>query len=367
MKTESGKVTASSTKALKPPHFWTLDVIRGLAILSIIAFHVLPLQRPLDPTIAWLEAVGPASVSLFFVLSGFSVRLSHLRQKENLPLSWNQFFLRRFRRLYPPYLGAIVLALTLNIVWSLLRGRNLAAFLPSPADLISHLLLVHTFHPQTFFGIIPALWFVGVLTYLYLLYPLFCRLIQDLGENRALLLVFLVTLGSRMFSHTLLSPSAPPDLIGFIQNNVLQRWFEWCLGAFIAARVVRQEALSLLLSVGGGISFACWLLLPQSQGWVSDLFFGVGIACLLWYVVDHESQWKLHPLWRPCLWLGQLSYPIFLLHQVFVPYVRSAMEPSPMKTLPMLLVIMGIVMLITIPLSILFHLFLEKPIGLRSR
>ena len=63
---------------------------------------------------------------LFFVISGFCIHLPYARalaaaDPETTAPDWKRFFARRFWRLYPPYLAALVVALAL---WWLAGPRS---------------------------------------------------------------------------------------------------------------------------------------------------------------------------------------------------------------------------------------------------
>jgi peptidoglycan/LPS O-acetylase OafA/YrhL len=49
-------------------------------------------------------------VPIFFVVSGFCIHVSFQQQSRE----WGGFFLRRFFRLYPAYLAAVLLFMLLN-------------------------------------------------------------------------------------------------------------------------------------------------------------------------------------------------------------------------------------------------------------
>ncbi len=360
-------MTTSSVKDQQLTRFWTLDVLRGLAIFGVVSFHTLPLELPVNSPLSWVRYGGTVGVSFFFVLSGFSVHLSQLRKDESQPFSWQQFLWKRLKRLYPPYLAAIGVAIAINIIWALLKGQSLFSLAPTPIDLISHLLLVHTLHSQTYFGIIPALWFIGVLFHLYLLYPVFRLLIQRWGNAVALFIVLGITLISRFASDALMPPLPSVELTAVLQSNAPQRWFEWGMGAWLATRIAGKESPPHWFSGLTGLSFVAWLVLHSSQAWLSEPLLGVWLSSLLWHLVSWEPQWLIHVLWRPWLYLGQLSYPIYLLHQIFVPYIRSAIDPSPFTLLPTFLLVLSGVMLLTLPLAIAFHYLLEKPAPWRKK
>ena len=364
--------SVDSTLTSQTSRFWSLDALRGLAVLAVVCFHVLPsfesnthLTDPSAVWVSWLQHSGSLGVSIFFVLSGFSIHLSQARKlatKETTRQPWGRFFQRRILRLYPAYLGAIGLAIALNVTWALIRGRNPALFLPSTWDVLSHLLLLHTLHPDTFFGIIPALWFIGVQVHFYLLYPLFCWLIQRGNIHQALLIVILCTLAFRLLSQSIiLPPNARPEFELVLWMNAPQRWFEWCFGAWIAHQV--DQGRRLHLKYGWVIFFLIifWIYTGSTVKVLYEPILGSLIGFLIWYIVTHENRFQTHSILQPILYLGQISYPVYLLHQIFVPYIKSAIPSNLFNAVGLLVVTFGLVMAITLPLSACFHYWLELP------
>lgn len=121
--------------------FEALDLLRGLAALAVVAFHV-----PHTPGALSLVPRGYLAVDLFFALSGFV--LAHAYGAE-LARGGNirKFMVQRLIRLYPLYLIALLAGalLALNALvldgmpplsytrWAQALGANLF-FLPGPAD-----------------------------------------------------------------------------------------------------------------------------------------------------------------------------------------------------------------------------------------
>jgi peptidoglycan/LPS O-acetylase OafA/YrhL len=101
-----------------------LDVLRGIAILSVFCFHGLKWYMPLGTEPGpYLKLVGQAvsfgwlGVNLFFVLSGFLITgiLLDTRTKKNY---WSSFYIRRFLRIVPLYLVVLaILKFALNCTW----------------------------------------------------------------------------------------------------------------------------------------------------------------------------------------------------------------------------------------------------------
>jgi peptidoglycan/LPS O-acetylase OafA/YrhL len=348
--------------------FWSLDIIKGISILAIIAFHVLPANSEpslIDSSITWINWLrygGTLGVSIFFVLSGFGIHYSQAKKLINdaefQPI-WSKFIFRRLQRLYPAYLGAILLSLVINSSWGLIRQHNIFAYLPKSWDIIAHLLFLHTLSPKTFFGIIPALWFVGTLVQLYLLYPIFYKLAKRWGINRALLVVLLFTLISRLISQYFTSDSIDQDLRSVFWCNAPQRWFEWCMGAWVAQQVTQKKNFPVNYILLYCLLILIWLVLGSSANLVYEPVLGCLIGLMIWSLVIKEINISYSKWWSIISLVGKVSYPVYLLHQIFIPYIRSALSHSTSNVFNTFSLLLMLVLMITLPISILFHHFLE--------
>ncbi|SNS55851.1 Peptidoglycan/LPS O-acetylase OafA/YrhL, contains acyltransferase and SGNH-hydrolase domains [Ekhidna lutea] len=118
-----------------PDHFRSLDGLRGFALVIVLLSHSsrFGLQESIN-----LEHTGFMALYLFFVLSSYLLDrqiISSLIRKRVSHRYWLNYALRRFLRIYPVY----VLALLLNEYLSR-QGNDIAIFL-APGELLNHLLL----------------------------------------------------------------------------------------------------------------------------------------------------------------------------------------------------------------------------------
>ena len=126
------------TIAQAPGRVPSLDGLRGLAALVVLAHHValawpsisdaylrpdLPGPAPwstswwLTSTPAHLLIAGPEAVLVFFVISGIALTIPVL---QNTEFNWMAYYPRRSVRLYLPVVASVLLAALLLVVVPLL-------------------------------------------------------------------------------------------------------------------------------------------------------------------------------------------------------------------------------------------------------
>lgn len=99
-------------------HLPSLDGLRALSILAVLACHMLPLGPK-----AWVlnSAAGYMGMSIFFALSGFLIT-RFLWESDNIP----QFFVRRLARIVPlVFLVSVLYALLLESRWDTFAALNI--------------------------------------------------------------------------------------------------------------------------------------------------------------------------------------------------------------------------------------------------
>lgn len=164
------------------------DLIKGWAIIAIFFLHYMHKIYGLQSNIQWifdetlltnftyavkLSKIGPVAllfayfgyigVTAFFILSGYGLAASRLKN-EDAP--WKSFFIKRALRLLPLYyLSIIVFTPIITILYNPPIDRVWETVLYKT-------LLIHTFNPNTMLYINSPLWFIGVLVWLYVCFPL---------------------------------------------------------------------------------------------------------------------------------------------------------------------------------------------------
>jgi len=174
---------------LAPP---TLRALTGLRFVA--AFHVLLLHTALGfvqgapPFVANVVRAGTASVSLFFVLSGFILAYQYLDVGGTRPLDRRQFWWARVARIYPVYLFALLFALPYFFAWAAatLESESPWASAKIAVTLVANLTLTQGWIPQTVGPMNPPGWSLSVEAFCYLLFPFAAARVVRLTTRQAL-------------------------------------------------------------------------------------------------------------------------------------------------------------------------------------
>ncbi len=155
-----------------PGRYPSLDGLRGIAVLLVVAHNLMPIRDPTDVPTHLLIALfdrGWIGVQLFFVLSGFlitGILLDEPRSRK----AWRRFFVRRALRIFPLYYALLFVMLVLLPA----LGWLPADFRRTPSlEIYLWTYLwnwVAPFHPHA--ASFPHVWSLAVEEQFYLLWPL---------------------------------------------------------------------------------------------------------------------------------------------------------------------------------------------------
>jgi peptidoglycan/LPS O-acetylase OafA/YrhL len=360
-------------------HVDLLDYIRGIAILSVLLFHSLGtvfgyetppwngLFRDFSGPVSFLYflplSFGQVGVSIFFVVSGFCIHLSFHQQGQK----WGGFFLRRFFRIYPPYLLALIFSVSLIMAHSRLDLQSNEVWM----QWLTHLFLVHNFLPLTFYGINGSFWSLAVEAQLYLLYPALLFLAIKFGWRRTMIGLAgceLLIRGADGLTQTM---DAANTLWGNISwwfaSSPLGYWFSWSLGAFVADAFLKNRPLPFLKT-----SPIPWLALAIISYFIKPLFpFLFFLSAMTTAIVTSRLLSGAGPTVKiPSVSLdilkkiGIWSYSIYLLHQPLIniySYLIVWAVPGEYRSAPVVFLLLLVAWLVVIPFSILWHKLFELP------
>jgi peptidoglycan/LPS O-acetylase OafA/YrhL len=148
-------------------HLGHLDSLRGIAVLGVVMVHA-GLNLNLPHRLAYITNSGQRGVQLFFIVSAFTLFMSHDNRKDEHRPNLN-FFLRRLFRLFPMFYVATAVACIFT-----------PQYVGPRIDVLLSLLFLHGFTPRTIMHGALGGWSVATEAIFYMCLPLLFRIIRSL-------------------------------------------------------------------------------------------------------------------------------------------------------------------------------------------
>lgn len=146
-----------------------IDILRGLAILGVVAVHSSQHVEGLNILVASIFNCGQLGVQLFFVASAITLCLSGAQRSEKSPVN---FYIRRFFRIAPLFYAAILF----YFLWRGCVQYSELGVVAIPANysargILETVFFVHGFDPRYFNFAVPGGWSIAAEMSFYAIFP----------------------------------------------------------------------------------------------------------------------------------------------------------------------------------------------------
>lgn len=343
----------------KRPEFPYLDGLRGAAALVVVAYHAFLFTghtgdaKAAMPLWDLVIGFGYIGVAVFIVLSGYVLMLP-VTTTPDLSFrggTWT-FVKRRARRILPPYYAALFFSLVLIASFPVMQSPSDTAWdskLPVTwPSFISHLFLVHDLSPAWILKINGPLWSVAVEWQIYfvmalVLVPLWRRIpAPAIVSSLVVLTIVPAFIGVGSFIHP-----------WFIALFAAGMWAAQLTLAPKPPRFIGGIALALLVAIPGAVVANRMLHVPS--GALTETTAGLAVAAGLVWIGRRELEEKPNPLAipfrsRPMMWVGLISYSIYLFHSPLLALFNLLTLPWGLPTIAqyLLLTFVGIPVVVAI-------------------
>ncbi|WP_441234191.1 acyltransferase family protein [Bradyrhizobium sp. 930_D9_N1_4] len=296
----------------------TLDFLRGLAIVGVMAIHVSQSFPSNIHVVDFAFMCGWTGVNVFYFVSAMTMCLMWTQRTE--ANSTRKFYIRRFLRIAPLFWLAIPLYLVVN-------GTGPSANAPDgigPLQVILTATFLHGFWPDSVNSVVPGDWSIAAEMIFYLVFPL---VITAFGSRRHLYLALAIVLHLvnvclfKPFAFALFSAYYGPGHEAFVWNalhisflNQLPVFLVGC-ALFFSLRDGFAKSDAAIFAIFIALSF----IADRATG--SHEFNYLMINLVLGALV--AGCIKLATRFRPVEALGRNSYSMYLSHFAVIAGLRQ--------------------------------------------
>lgn len=299
-----------------------IDGLRAIAVLAVVVYHYAPSRLP----------GGFIGVDIFFVISGYLITGILARQFEAKTFSLLDFYQRRIRRIFPAL--ALILAFSLIAGWLVMFSfefEKLAKHVAASAAFIQNIVLWSEsgyFDADAIEKPLLHLWSLAVEEQFYIVWPLMLWLIM---RNRWPVLASIAMIAGASFALNVWGISQQREMAVFFLP--FGRAWELMAGAWLA--------------IGHRQGFQWLQRFTAVQSWLGLSLIGVGLVVIR--PEGFPGFWGLMPVlgsamiinagptafvnrrllsWHPAVWVGLISYPLYLWHWTLLSFLVVAFGDS---------------------------------------
>jgi peptidoglycan/LPS O-acetylase OafA/YrhL len=328
---------------MHPKYRPDIDGLRAIAVGSVLAYHAFPSLLP----------GGFIGVDIFFVISGFLITTILLQSLAAGDFSYRDFYTRRIRRIFPALV--LVLLATLAFGWYvLLPGEfsQLGKQTTGGAAFFANLVFLGEagyFDATAETKPLLHLWSLGIEEQFYIFWPLMLGLAW-----RKRWPILRVTLAVATVSFLVNVLTVQPHRAAAFYSPLSRAW-ELMAGGLLAVmqlQAAAQGAVSTrawkkhLQSIIGIALIVLGLFMTRSTkafpGWWALLPVLGAASCIAAGPGGVLNKYLLSN--RVMVWIGLISYPLYLWHWPLLSYARIVTGGEPPLQLRIVLVVASVVL-----------------------
>lgn len=328
-----------------------LDELRGFAALYVVLYHLLKMSNASTKISIWIEKLigyGGSGVTIFFVLSGFSMALTWPKYiSSSSPIK--NFYIARIFRIVPLFYFWIIISLARDYIF---KSGDLGVH--QAKEILINFLFIFNLIKDYQYSVVWAGWTIGVEMIFYLIFPEIKKYLHNSLKKLLLLIFFNIAI-----------------VIIFVNKNELFTGVEFFIfiptflsGMFIyiffrKIKKINNKISKITLVIG--ILGVIYLIYSRKENlyfyYLSVFFYSVIIYGISerGYIFKEINALKF---------TGKISYSIYLNHPSIIYILRpvySEIEKSNLTGDVVFAICSLLTMAIVIPISCLTYYFIEKP------
>lgn len=336
-----------------------IDGLRAIAVLSVVIFHI---------NAAWLPG-GYLGVDIFFVISGYLITSILYKEISEGSFSFASFYTKRIKRILPVFFVSTLI----GMLWAY------GTMLSDGARLVGRSALSGVFFLANFMfsmrggyfserseeQLFTHLWSLSVEEQFYFLFPTILIGLLYFRRLRPYIIGILLAFGGLI----LLTSNIKFSFLGTTLDVYYLphlRFVEMLVGSVLAIAVAQGRLRSIrylntylvvsVLALLVCFALGAYFKPPYFPG-VLALIPCVATAFIL-YPADKPTFISRVLSWSPLVWIGKISYSLYLWHWIILAYVRYMTDPlSPLSP-----TMVAFCVVLMFALSALSYYLVEQPV-----
>ena len=343
-----------------------IDGLRAIAIILVVGFHYAPKRL----------AAGFIGVDIFFVISGYLITGIILSQMADGRFRLANFFSRRILRLFPALIAMLVVLSAFGwFYFTASEFKVLGKHIAGGAFYVSNFVLwleAGYFDDSAITKPMLHLWSLAIEEQFYVFWPLFLLVFARTMPLAIVPVVVVAGLSFWMNIHFSESRTNVAFYMPFTRawelfiGGMLAHWQKYPPGRSGIAKALPESSVAFALQaapyLGVALIISALLLIDEKSVWPGYNALLPVLGCLL-LIAGRPTGWiNRYLLANPALvWLGLISYPLYLWHWMLLSVVATLQSEFPSKNARF--VLLGI----SIVLAYATYRLIEVPIRKHAR
>jgi peptidoglycan/LPS O-acetylase OafA/YrhL len=300
-----------------------IDGLRAFAVVSVVAYHAFPQLLP----------GGFIGVDIFFVISGFLITTIILQSLAEGAFTYRDFYARRIRRIFPALI--VVLLATLCAGWYLLLSNEFAELGKQATGGSAFVANLIFWSESGYFDTVAEtkpllhLWSLGIEEQFYIFWPLLLGLAW---RKRWPIVHVVLAVGAVSMAINVAMVQASPSAAFY---SPASRFWELMIGGVLACVRQRPPAPSIWRShaqsvLGVGLIVLGLVMIRSNNafpGWWALLPTLGAVSCIAAGPNGVLNKYLLSN--RVMVWIGLISYPLYLWHWPLLVFPRIIESETP--------------------------------------
>ena len=292
-----------------------ISALRGIFTIMIVLHHL-----------GLYDGGGSLGVTFFFILGGFALSLGYF-DKVNSPIfSYTSFIKKRCEKFFPLHWMCLLVVLPLALIPVFRGGAEFGNVL---VPFIPNALLLQSLIPmrEVYFSFNAVSWYLSDTMIFAIVFPFIVKWLYHIGYKEKIVVFTIIILNwfalayflPKEYRHAILYINPFVRIVEFIIGIYLYLLYIKFNEKSISFFLLREKFVDVLIFLMIVISILISCVASKYTRMISAIYWFPLCILLILSVLNNRGG-KLKSL---LVWFGEISLPIFLIHQVVIRYVQA--------------------------------------------